>query len=181
MLSRSPRLADGNNEDILSEAAAGGRWMIFTDQEGVGQSLVELLPASGHSFTVVPRDRFESIGANFRMQATNADQFRRLFQVSVGAVESPLEGVVYVWPLDAATLEGAGGLQFSEAVQRGCESLLHLVKEMVSDGNTKAKSLWIVTRGAYSVGLADERATFAQDSISAIAGTIAEIEACAKV
>jgi acyl transferase domain-containing protein/2-polyprenyl-3-methyl-5-hydroxy-6-metoxy-1,4-benzoquinol methylase len=173
MLSRSPRLADGNNEDILSEAAAGGRWMIFTDQEGVGQSLVELLPASGHSFTVVPGDRFESIGANFRMQATNADQFRRLFQESVGAAESPLEGVVYLWPLDAATLEGAGGLQFSEAVQRGCESLLHLVKEMVSDGNPKAKSLWIVTRGAYSVGLADERATLAQASISAIAGTIA--------
>ena len=118
MISRGPRIAEGTSEDILSEAEASGRWMIFADSGGVGQSLVDSLPASGHSFTVVPGDRFESIGANFQMQATNADQFHRLFQEAMGAAESPLEGVVYLWALDATTLEGADGQQFSAAVQK---------------------------------------------------------------
>jgi NADPH:quinone reductase-like Zn-dependent oxidoreductase/malonyl CoA-acyl carrier protein transacylase/SAM-dependent methyltransferase/acyl carrier protein len=174
MLSRGPRLTEVNRGDVLSEARAAGRWMFFADREGAGESLAALLPASARSCTVVKGDRFESMGgARFRIQATNADEFHRLFQETGGAAESPLEGVVYLWPLDATTSEGEDGRQLSAAVQEGCESLLHLVRELVADGNPKTKSLWIVTRGAYSVGLADERTALAQASISAMAGTIA--------
>lgn len=180
LLSRGPRLADGhrladgNNQDTQSEAQTGGRWMIFADRDGLGESLAAVLPNSGCTCTVVPGDRFESTGGkNFRIQAANAEQFHRLFQETAGAAESPLEGVVYLWPLDGTASEGADGQALSASIQKGCESLLHLVRELVSDGNPKTKSLWIVTRGAYSVGLADERAALAQASVSAMAATIA--------
>ena len=163
----------GSGGDVRPQQA-GGRWMIFADREGVGESLAAVLPASGRSCMVVQGDRFESIGGeNFRIQATNSEEFHRLFQESVDATVTGLDGVVYLWPLDGTTSESTNSQELSAAVQKGCESLLHLVKELVSEGNPKAKSLWIVTRGAYSAGSEDERTALAQAPISAMAGTIA--------
>jgi NADPH:quinone reductase-like Zn-dependent oxidoreductase/SAM-dependent methyltransferase/acyl carrier protein len=174
ILSRGPRLAGDETRPSTPAPAMSGRWMIFADRGGLGESLCALLkPAAGGCLTVVPGTQYETLGeSSYQINAGSPDDFQRLLREAGGSNEAPLRGVVYLWPLDIPSPDITAGEDLKGKIQWGCESLLHLVKALVSEGNSKPDSLWIVTRGTQSVSSAAEPVALAQIPVSAMGSTI---------
>ena len=174
ILARGPRPAGEETKPSTSAPEMSGRWMIFSDRSGLGESLCALLkPAAGSCCTVIPGSQYETLGeASYQINADNPDDFQELLRAAGGSNESPLKGVVYLWPLDTPNPEITSWEDLNGKIQWGCESLLHLVKALVSEGNSKADSLWIVTRGAQSVNSSAERVALSQAPVSAMGSTI---------
>ena len=167
ILCQGPRLA--------ATKQSRGRWIVFADHGGLGESLRTLLQSpSGNCVTVLAGSRYEALGGeNYQIDPGSPDDFHRLLRDAAGRDKSPFEGVVYLWPLDHSNAEIADFNDLNQGIQRGCESLLYLVKALVSGGNSKDGSLWIVTRGAQSASSSAERVELAQAPVSAMGSTIA--------
>jgi acyl transferase domain-containing protein/ubiquinone/menaquinone biosynthesis C-methylase UbiE/acyl carrier protein len=172
ILARGPRLGRVETSPSAAAPKKSGRWVVFADRDGLGESLTALLkPAAGSCITVTAGARFETLGeASYQIHPGSAADFQRVVRLASG--ESPLTGVVYLWALDSPERETAAQEDLPGAVQRGCETLLHLVKALVADGDPKTENLWIVTRGAQPVDSSPERVALAQVPVSAMGATI---------
>ncbi len=135
------------------QANQQSRWLIFTDQGGVGQALAELLQERGESCVMVSRGEAYSILAegHWRINPTNPEDFQRLLQ-EVGIDGLPCRGVIHLWSLDAALLDQITPTSLEDAQVLGCGSVLHLVQAMVQANWVTSPRLWLVTRGTQPVG-----------------------------
>ena len=167
ILCQGPRLAATQH--------SRGRWIVFADRGGLGDSLRTLLQSpSGNCVTVFRGSRYEALGEeNYQVDPGSPDDFHQLLRDAAGTDESPFEGVVYLWPLDSSSSAVPNFDDLNHAIQQGCESLLYLVKALVSEGKSKTGSLWIVTRGAQSASSSAEQVALAQAPVSAMGSTIA--------
>lgn len=173
IVAQGPRLT-GAGVSVSPSAAsrlAGGRWIIFADRDGLGQNLTALLEAAGTScITVVPGDRYEALGdTRYCIDASKPEDFERVIRETEHLSGSRIEGVAYLWALDVPT--GTPTVEhLNSEVLSGCENLLYLLKALVA-GNANAESLWIITRGAESLGAG--RIALSQSPVSALGSTIA--------
>jgi NADPH:quinone reductase-like Zn-dependent oxidoreductase/SAM-dependent methyltransferase/acyl carrier protein len=130
-----------------------GKWLVVGDGNGVGSGLEQMLKSRGEECTLV------STGTDFeRLLAECRD-------------ELPLDEVVYLLPVDGASLDAWQTAKHK--IQMGCETLLHLVKALVSGGTSRAKNLRIVTRGAQSVDSETGFTSLYQSPVAALSKTIA--------
>jgi NADPH:quinone reductase-like Zn-dependent oxidoreductase/SAM-dependent methyltransferase/acyl carrier protein len=175
ILCHGPRLAGVETATFADIKKSRARWIVFADRGGLGESLRTLLQSpSGNCVTVFAGCRYEALGGeNYQIDPGSPDDFLRLLRDAAGTDESPFDGVVYLWPLDNSNAEIADFDDLNRGIRRGCESLLHLVKALFSDGSSKVASLWIVTRGAHSANSSGERVALAQVPVSAMGSTIA--------
>jgi acyl transferase domain-containing protein/acyl-CoA synthetase (AMP-forming)/AMP-acid ligase II/acyl carrier protein len=140
-----------------------GSWLIFADSEGVGKTLAELLHSRGHTCILVyAGDTYKTEEAGtWSINPSNPADFERLFQEVLGTLNLPLQGVVHLWSLEA---ELASKLTISSLEQTqtfGVGSLLYLIKWLGHNlpnhqspitNQQSLPRLWLVTRGAVSVG-----------------------------
>lgn len=174
ILGRGPRIEVEGTRLSTPASEKSGRWLIFADRGGLGESLGALLkPAAGSCITVTPGSRYEILGKeSYRIDAGRPEDYQRVLREAGGPHKSPINGVLYLWPLDIPNTRTTTWVDLNGEIQWGCESMLHLVKALVSEGNSKVSSLWIVTRGAQSVGSRAERVALAQAPVSAMGSTI---------
>jgi acyl transferase domain-containing protein/surfactin synthase thioesterase subunit/acyl carrier protein len=128
---------------------APASWLIFADAKGVGAALASRLDAAGHHSHLVYRgDEFAR--RNPRKWTANEQQprdFRLLLEQLTASETLPCEGVVYLWGLDAPTVEGLTLTSLtsgSEMMCRGALATLHALAETRSTMPT-ARRLWFVT------------------------------------
>ncbi|GAB1541022.1 hypothetical protein NUACC21_36910 [Scytonema sp. NUACC21] len=142
-----------------------GTWLIFADLEGVGQNLANLLRAQGHSCILVhPGNTY-----NFRKDGTwsinpsSPADFECLFQEVLETLESPLQGIIHLWSLEAQLTSSLTISSLEQAQTLGVGSVLHLLQALIKGLETKKNGdfpasvsplpqLWLVTRGAVPVG-----------------------------
>ncbi len=173
LLARGPRIAAEETETPAASRTTSGRWMIFADRAGLGESLGRLLRSAAAScVTVVAGNRYECLGdASYQIDPRNIADYQRLLRETAGSEESSLDGVMYLWPVDMPNTEGTSWEVLNGQIHLGCEGLLSVVKAL-SGANAKMESLWVVTRGAQSVSSSAERVALAQAPVSALGGTI---------
>ncbi|HEV7509231.1 MAG TPA: SDR family NAD(P)-dependent oxidoreductase [Thermoanaerobaculia bacterium] len=108
---------------VPDAGTAGGSWLLFVDDCGVGRCLAESLQASASELaTVGVGDRFERLSANeWRIDPGREEDYRRLLQ-ELGF--SP-DRVVHLWSL---TKEAGGG--FADHQEVGFLSLLRLARAL---------------------------------------------------
>jgi acyl transferase domain-containing protein/acyl carrier protein len=133
-------------------ADAPGAWVILADAAGVGVTLAARLAERGDACVVVrPGPRYERADAGVaRLDPADPTHYRRLLDEVRGSSGLPLRGVVHLWAMDTAPVDGAdsGALEAAQAL--ACGSTLHLVQALVHhDG--EAPVLWLVTRGGQAV------------------------------
>ena len=166
-----------NTPDIgLSTPArlATGRWIVFADRYGLGENLSAFLQSSGmNCFTVEQGDHYEPLNAaRYRIDVNNPEDFERVLRETEHR-GGALEGVIYVWALNS---DGSAGMSSPEHLHHhvlsGCEHVIHLVKALAKV-NANPNSLWIVTRGAQSVGPSGSLPALTQSPISALGSSIA--------
>ena len=173
IVAQGPRLIPAGVSPSASSCLAGGRWIIFADRDGLGQNLSALLQSAGANWvTVVPGDRYEALGnTKYCIDANNPNDFERVIRETKRLSGTRIEGVVYLWALDIST-ETPTAEELNSDVLSQCGSLLYLLKALAA-GNVTAESLWIVTRGAESLGSSAGPIALAQSPVSALGSTIA--------
>ena len=83
----------------------------------------------------------------------------------ISGTEVPLDGVIYLWPLDAAPFDQLDETGVEREVQSWCGGALHLVQALARHAVEHPPRLWFCTRGAQKVTDADK-------ALSPIAATV---------
>jgi hybrid polyketide synthase/nonribosomal peptide synthetase FtdB len=120
------------------EPAAGERWLIRADRQGVGDALADALEVAGHETLIVhagPHD--VDLASVVDSWLTGSD----------GA-----ERVVHLWSLDGPTSDDTTAKGLAAAFSAGPVSVCRLTQTLARLGRTPAPRLWLVTRGAQPVG-----------------------------
>ena len=141
---KSVRQTDNPGKD-----RAPASWLLFADARGVAAALAGKLEAAGHHCHIVSR------GSAFARQRARAwtvnerrpQDFRQLL-AEFGASEAlPCGGVVYLWGLDAPSIDGLTLARLksgSEMMCRGALAILHALSE-TRGANPDGRQLWFVT------------------------------------
>ncbi|MDE3155804.1 MAG: LLM class flavin-dependent oxidoreductase [Acidobacteriota bacterium] len=128
--------------------AAPGRWLLLTDEGGVGAALADRLRVTGDDVVEVHAAGGIPIAADAADPLSPATFDRLVQRVTAGS--GRLKGVVHLWSLDAPPSSGLTLDALSAAEACGCGAAVHLVQAMVRAG--LESRLWIVTRQAQAAG-----------------------------
>ena len=134
------------------QARAPASWIIFADAKGVGVALAGRLEAAGRHCHLVYRDHtFARPGARtWTVHERQPHDFRRLLEQFGSSETQPCDGVVYLWGLDAPSIEGLTLPRLksaSEMMCRGALAILHALAETRSTNST-GRRVWFVTANA---------------------------------
>jgi len=141
-------------ESVRSDAGsarerAPASWIIFADAKGVGTALASKLEVAGHHCHLVFReDTFARRGLRtWTANERKGEEFRQLLAEFAATETLPCDGVVYLWGLDAPSIEGLTLARLksgSEMMCRGALAILHglAVTRSTSPGGRR---LWFVT------------------------------------
>jgi surfactin synthase thioesterase subunit/NAD(P)-dependent dehydrogenase (short-subunit alcohol dehydrogenase family)/acyl carrier protein len=134
---------------------APASWIIFADAKGVGVALASKLEATGHHCHLVYRDDAYA-QPGIRKWTVNERQphhFRRLLEQFAASETVPCDGVVYLWGLDAPSMEGLTLARLksgSEMICRGALGILHALAETRTT-NATGRRLWFVTANTQKI------------------------------
>ncbi len=133
-------------------------WLIFADDQGLGQSLAEQLRAAGDRCLLVSAGAsYAQLGpTQWRVDPTRPEQFQKLLE-AVGReqakeADGPPLGIIHLWGLDVAPPPQTGSLDPDQA--RALGSALYLVQALGSRDawpSAAMARLWLVTCGAQPV------------------------------
>jgi acyl transferase domain-containing protein/acyl carrier protein len=143
----------------------GGTWLVLCDRGGVGERLAAHLESLGRTCVKVYAGAApgpESLAVS-PLDATALEMvWRERF-----SAEAPCAGVVYLWGLDVAGVEGAG-------VREACVGVASVLR-VLEGAPEPGGRLWLVTRGAQLVGQGTEQMEPAQAPLWGL-GRVAALE-----
>ena len=124
-------------------------WLLFSDEQGPGKELSDLLSSDGTACTLVsPGIEFSRLDEKtFKINPGRSDDYHQLIK-TLGA--AGISHCVYLWAADETAL-GAPGNSLPDASLRLCESTLYLTQALAGASLAEPPRLAIVTRGAVSV------------------------------
>jgi NADPH:quinone reductase-like Zn-dependent oxidoreductase/SAM-dependent methyltransferase/acyl carrier protein len=158
ILARGPRLeaesAAGGAGSDQREPVEEGTWLVLADRSGTGQKLTQLLTERGERCIIVlPAESYRRLGpSRFQILPGRMEDMQRLLDDPTVRQHFPLRGIVHLWSLDAPSFESSSGDSVAESLNGSCLGLVHLVRALTDLAAEKPPRLWIVTRGAESVG-----------------------------
>jgi acyl transferase domain-containing protein/surfactin synthase thioesterase subunit/acyl carrier protein len=134
---------------INQEDRAPASWLIFADEKGVGVALASRLEAAGHHSHLVYRgDAFAQQGTRkWTANERQPQHFRRLLEQFAASETLPCDAVVYLWGLDAPSIESLTLARLksgSEMMCRGALAILHAL-DATRSTNPPGRRLWFVT------------------------------------
>ena len=143
------------------------RWLILADRGGKGQQLAEHLVARGDHCTLAFADEGKNEPSNEgeMLDPRSPEELEEFIRRRTAGTEGPLDGIIYLWPLDAAPIDRLDETGVEREVQCWCGGALHLVQALARHAGSRPPRLWLCTRGAQKVTDADK-------ALSPIAATV---------
>jgi acyl transferase domain-containing protein/acyl-CoA synthetase (AMP-forming)/AMP-acid ligase II/acyl carrier protein/SAM-dependent methyltransferase len=142
-------LARRPESGLAGGLSTDGGWLILTDSFGVGEALGGRLAASGEQVHLAqtrrPPDWPEPNGTRLEIESVGSPNLLRMVDHRGGPL--PLRGVVGLWGLDAAN-----EVDPAPAASRIAEESLRIIKALAEERGELPPRLYLVTRGAQSVG-----------------------------
>ena len=151
-------------------------WLIFADQNGVGDRLAEQLKVQGVKVVMVKTgDEYKQMDeSNWMLNPTNAEHFDQLLSELSESLNSARSGILHLWsldnPFDAATHRTDALLR--DAQNLACGSILRLVQAMSKRSILPAR-LYLITQGVHVIKQNDDLQGIAQASVWGLGRTIA--------
>lgn len=151
---QSKERPEGQGASEPSSSAGRGSWLIFTDSDGVGDTVAASLEAQGQRSILVSRgESYEHTdGEHFRIRPEQPEDLRRLFEATLASDQPVCRGIVHLWSLDAPGPEETTVASLNAAQSLGCGSVLLLVQELARTESRDLPRLWLVTQGAQAAG-----------------------------
>jgi acyl transferase domain-containing protein/acyl carrier protein len=147
---------DHSGPSERSETATARRWLILADRGGKGQQLAERLAARGDHCALA----FAHHGTNGSFEGgemldpRSPEDLEKF--ITRQTTEGPVHGVLYLWPLDAAPADQLDEAGVAGEAQSWCGGALNLVQALARHAGTQPPRLWLCTRGAQKVDIADK-------------------------
>ncbi len=140
------------------------RWLIFADRSGTSARLAQALRDRGDACTVVqPGSTFEDCGGGqFRINPGRPEDLLSLIQAVAGPDQSPCGGIVHLWNLDAPPPDELSTAALQATLPATLLSVVWLVQAWDRTLPDQSARLFLVTRGAQSVGDQVKPAAIAQ-------------------
>jgi acyl transferase domain-containing protein len=156
------RTASNTEEAGLASGVSAGEsvtqnapWLIFADQQGLGQALLASLEAHGQRAVSVAHGDVADLAnqdGQYTLNPALPEQFTRLFADLAASGQQTFSRIVYLWGLDT-TFSEQSTLAALEADQPLVTlSVVHLIKALSQCGWTQLPTVWLVTQGAQPVG-----------------------------
>jgi acyl transferase domain-containing protein/acyl carrier protein len=173
----SSSLGDSNGQSV--GAKQSGSWLIFAPSGDLGLNLAQLLKARGERCVLVSAgDVYERLDLErFQVNPLLPEDFVRLLAEGLGDEYSGDVRVVHLWSLEKNRRGAENAESWQEAQLLGSGSVLHLVQALVhrrreGDSNSRFQ-LWLVTRGAQSVGAQESQMHVQQSPLWGLGRVIA--------
>jgi acyl transferase domain-containing protein/aryl carrier-like protein len=129
-----------------------GKWLVFTDQSGVGEALLRCLEGHGEGYVTVSytdAPELSQQGEHYTINPADPEHFQQLF---AALSTTPFSRVVYLWSLDTAFANTPTLAALEQDQARGCLAVMYLVQALSQSGWVHLPYVWLVTRGAQAVG-----------------------------
>jgi acyl transferase domain-containing protein/surfactin synthase thioesterase subunit/acyl carrier protein len=142
---------------------ASKSWIIFADKKGIGAALAAKLETEGHRCHLVYRAGTSvQAGGHVRTWTVNEGRpqdFRRLLEEFASSETLPCHGVIYLWGLDAPSIEGLALAQLKSGCEMICGGALALLQAVAESRSTNSSAckLWFVSTNAQKAAGRDQR------------------------
>lgn len=137
--------------DDSARAEVRGRWLIFADEDGVGEAVKARLEAEDEASCVLVRagGSYRRIAADvFEIDPACARDFDKLLAEAADFGQGEWRGVLHLWGLESAAPSRPAAEYLARAQAAGCQSILHLTQALDRAGLVQSVRLWLVTAGA---------------------------------
>ncbi|GAB1543388.1 hypothetical protein NUACC21_60620 [Scytonema sp. NUACC21] len=130
-----------------------GTWLILADTSGVGQQLADLLvQREQRCILVYPGEAYQRVDeGHFYIHPERAEDMQLLLKMTLGVEQPPCRGIVHLWSLNILAAEDTSIASLDTAQILGCNSIIHLVRELERSGWGETVRLWLVTQGTQMV------------------------------
>ena len=140
-------------EDKLNLAEATGRWLIFADEQGIGNSLAARLSDRGQTCSLIyPSDNHitSNVHDTHIIDSKDSNAFSELLENYTSNNQLPIRGIVYLWSINTPEMENLTIDVLEEVQQLVCGSALFLVQAAISkiDSRVTSHKFWFVTQQA---------------------------------
>ncbi len=161
-------------EQSNSNVRVGGTWVIFRDQQGVGDALCSLLRKRGTTCLCLDHgeERSQANDSLMTIRPENADDYDGVLHVA-RREDAVVGRIVHLWSLDATDPEAANLKDLEHAQTLGPISVLRMVQAMDRFRQPSPPKLWLVTRGAHSTGEKSRPVSMLQSPLWGLGRTIA--------
>jgi len=134
---------------VNQERRAPASWLIFADGKGLGAALARRLEAAGHHCHVVCRGNAfaQQSTRNWSVNEQQPQDFRKLLEQFAASEALPCEGVVYLWALDAPSIQDLTPAQLKSGSEMMCRGALAILQALAATRSTNptGRRLWFVT------------------------------------
>jgi acyl transferase domain-containing protein/acyl-CoA synthetase (AMP-forming)/AMP-acid ligase II/acyl carrier protein len=129
----------------------GGPWLIFMDQQGVGDSLARAFRARGERCVGVRAgEAYQVLDPDlYLIRPDHPEDYARLLREAFDHSPNPWNGLLHLWSLDGPEAPTQKNLE--RAQDRDCLGLLHLIQALGGLIGAVSPRLWLITRGAQTV------------------------------
>jgi acyl transferase domain-containing protein/acyl carrier protein len=137
-----------------ADGQSAGVWLLFAEGQGVAAALAPRFGAAGGRAVIVDRGSAYTASASgdrYTIDPSSPAQFHRLLEDVLREGHDKLNGVLYLWALDAAENEAVCLESLAEAENLTCRGLLHLVQALARREWREPPRLWLLTRAAQPV------------------------------
>ncbi|MBD3305127.1 SDR family NAD(P)-dependent oxidoreductase, partial [candidate division KSB3 bacterium] len=143
----------GQQGEQFSKAAISRHWLLFADQQGVARRVHDLLASRGDRCTLIcaGQEFARRNEQEFTINPLNPADFQQLFH-TIHSQNSPVDGVLYAWSLDAAPAQSLTTSDVQAASRQFCGSVVYLVQAIATAGFSTSPAFWMLTRGAQAIG-----------------------------
>ncbi|AOY79861.2 type I polyketide synthase [Moorena producens JHB] len=157
------RPKDIDASDVSTDISTSSTtWLIFADQGGFGETLVQQLEEKcvgkavpkEHRVLLISRgSSYEQLQANhYQINPAQPQQFQRLLAQQVESLTATSVIVVHMWSLDTPAVDGFQTFPLDVTLENGCGSVLHLLQALVKAELAQSPRLWLLTQGTQPVG-----------------------------
>ena len=152
------------------------KWLIFADDNGVGEQIAEQLKAQDVTVTLIRQgDEYKQIdGNNWQLSPTRTDHFQQLFSEMNKSLNGSSLGIIHLWGVDnifdSATQKTDALLR--DAQSHVCGSILHLVQAL-SERSISPAQFCLITQGVHAIKPDDNLQGIVQSSVWGLGRTIA--------
>ncbi len=146
-------IKDTAADELSPEGSMTGTWIIFRDQQGIGDAVCAQLRQHGATCLCVDHGEqpSEANDALITISPDNADDYDGLLRAAARQ-DSVVKGIVHLWSLDASDPEKADLGAVQEAQTIGPVSVLRMVQALDRAQQPTPPKLWLISRGAQPAG-----------------------------
>jgi acyl transferase domain-containing protein len=161
-------------DEPIREDSVSGTWIVFRDQQGVGDAICGQLRERGATCLCVDHgeQRSQAGDGSMMIRANHADDYDELLR-SATSKGSMVRKIVHLWSLDSADPETANLKAVKEAQTLGPVSILQVVQALERAQQPASPKLWLVSRGAQPVGEKASPLSLLQSPLWGLGRTIA--------